>query len=146
MRKDTYPQNIWVTVPREKANGCWEPNKRWTLQNPGWETTRRAQNCRYWFTLGLPGRLSGKESTCKCRRHRDTDSIPTSGRSPRAGIGNPLQYSCLENSMDRGAWRATVHRVAKKSDTTENTWTFATEQLLTQASLSLALGGKTGGI
>ena len=40
-------------------------------------------------------------------------SVPGSGRSPREGNGNPLQYSCLENPMDRGAWWATVHRVAK---------------------------------
>ena len=44
---------------------------------------------------------------------RDVGSIPGLGRSPGAGHGNPLQYSCLENPMDRGAWRATVHRVAK---------------------------------
>ena len=43
----------------------------------------------------------------------DPDSSPGLGRSPGEGIGNPLQYSCLENSMDRGAWWATVHRVAK---------------------------------
>ena len=44
---------------------------------------------------------------------RDTGLIPGSGRSPGGGHGNPLQYSCLENPMDRGAWRATVHGVAK---------------------------------
>ena len=43
----------------------------------------------------------------------DTDSIPGSGRSPGEGNGNPLQYSCLENPMERGAWQATVHGVAK---------------------------------
>ena len=43
----------------------------------------------------------------------DTNSIPGLGRSPGRGNGNPLQYSCLENPMDRGAWRATVHRVTK---------------------------------
>ena len=43
---------------------------------------------------------------------RDSSLIPGSGRSPRARQGNPLQYSCLEDPMDRGAWRATVHRVA----------------------------------
>ena len=43
----------------------------------------------------------------------DKGLIPESGRSPGEGNGNPLQYSCLGNSMDRGAWRATVHRVAK---------------------------------
>ena len=44
---------------------------------------------------------------------RDTGSISGSGRPPGGGHGSPLQYSCLENPMDRGAWRATVHRVAK---------------------------------
>ena len=43
----------------------------------------------------------------------DVDSVSTSGRSPGDGNGNPLQYSCLENPRDRGAWRATVHGVAK---------------------------------
>ena len=43
----------------------------------------------------------------------DADSTPGSGRSPGEGNGNPLQYSCLENSMDRGTWWATVHGVAK---------------------------------
>ena len=49
---------------------------------------------------------------------RDLGSTPRSGRSPGKGNGNPLQYSCLQNPMDRGAWRATVHEVAKESDTT----------------------------
>ena len=48
---------------------------------------------------------------------RDVDSIPGSGRVPGEGNGNSLQYSCLENPMDTGAWQATVHRVTK-SDTT----------------------------
>ena len=43
----------------------------------------------------------------------DSGSIPGWGRSPGGGHGNPLQYSCLENPTDRGAWRATVHRVSK---------------------------------
>ena len=60
--------------------------------------------------LSLPWWLSSKESTCDAG---DSGSIPGSGRSPGAGHGNPLQYSCLENSMDRGAWRATVDGVAK---------------------------------
>ena len=51
---------------------------------------------------------------------RDAGSIPASGRSPGGGHGNPLQYSCRENPMDRGAWQATVHRVAE-SDTMEVT-------------------------
>ena len=44
---------------------------------------------------------------------RDVGSIPVSGRAPGEGNGNTLQYSCLENPMDRGAWQATVHGVAK---------------------------------
>ena len=51
---------------------------------------------------------------------RDAGLIPGSGRSPGEGNGNPLQYSCLENPMDRGAWRATVHRDTE-SDTSEVT-------------------------
>ena len=45
---------------------------------------------------------------------RDTSSMPGLGRSPGVGNGNPLQYSCLENSMGRGAWWATVHRATSK--------------------------------
>ena len=52
---------------------------------------------------------------------KDSGSIPGLGRSPGGGHGNPLQYFRLENSMDRGAWQATVHGVAKESDTTEAT-------------------------
>ena len=52
----------------------------------------------------------GKESTYSAG---DTDLIPGSERSPGRGNNNPLQYSCLENPMDRGAWQATVHGVAK---------------------------------
>ena len=62
---------------------------------------------------GFPGGLDGKESTCNAGDIRDASLIPGSGRSPGEGNGNPLQYSYLENSMDRGAWRATVHGVTK---------------------------------
>ena len=48
----------------------------------------------------------------------DENLIPGSGRSPEEEKGNPLQYSCLGNPMDRGAWQATVHGVAKKLETT----------------------------
>ena len=50
----------------------------------------------------------------------DPHLIPGSGRSPGGGNGNPLQYSCLKNPTDRGAWRAVVHSVYKESDTTEH--------------------------
>ena len=54
-----------------------------------------------------------EESACNAGDTRDAGSIPGSGRSPEEGHGKPLQYSCLENPMDRGAWWAIVHRVAK---------------------------------
>ena len=60
--------------------------------------------------LGFPGGSDGKEFTCNVG---DLDSIPGLGRSLGEGNGYPLQYSGLENSMDRGAWQATVHAVAK---------------------------------
>ena len=63
----------------------------------------------YLSTLS-PGGSDGKESTCN---GEDPDSIPGSGRSPGERNGNPLQYSCLGNPMDRGAWQTTVHGVAK---------------------------------
>ena len=56
--------------------------------------------------LGFPGGSEGKESTCNAG---DPGLIPGSGRSPGEGNGNSLQYSCLENPMNRGAWRATIH-------------------------------------
>ena len=54
-----------------------------------------------------------KNPPAKAGDIRDIDSIPGSGRSPGGGHGNQLQYSCLENPMDRGAWQAMVHKVAK---------------------------------
>ena len=59
---------------------------------------------------GFPGGSEVKASACNAG---DLGSIPGSGRSPGEGNGNPLQYSCLENPMDREAWWATVHGVAK---------------------------------
>ena len=59
---------------------------------------------------GFPGGSDSKEYACNAG---GTGLIPGLGRSPGVGNGNPLQYSCRENPMDRGAWRATVHRIAK---------------------------------
>ena len=60
--------------------------------------------------LVIPGGSVGKESAFNAG---DPGSIPGSGRSPREGNDNPFQYSCVENPMDRGAWQAIVHGVAK---------------------------------
>ena len=67
---------------------------------------------------GFPGG-SVVKNPCQAGNPGDSDWIPGSGKSPGAGRSNPLQFSCLENTMDRGAWRAIVHGGHKESDTTE---------------------------
>ena len=74
---------------------------------PGW----------YNMDMGLPTWLCGKESAYQCRRCRRHGLIPGSGRCPGEGNGNPLQYSRLGNHIDREAWQATVHGVAKTEET-----------------------------
>ena len=66
--------------------------------------------------MGFPGGSNSRESACNAG---DPGSIPGSGISPGEENGNPLQYSCLGNPLDRGAWQATVHRDPKELDTTE---------------------------
>ena len=70
------------------------PEQIWTIETSG----------------GFPSGSDGKESACNTG---DLDSVPESGRSPGEGNGNPSQYSCLENAMDKGAWQATVHGVTR---------------------------------
>ena len=65
---------------------------------------------KYVCTWGLPCSSVGKESACNAG---DPGLIPRLERSPGEGNGTPLQYSCLENPMDRGAWRAAVHAVSR---------------------------------
>ena len=65
------------------------------------------------FTWTSQVALVVKDPPANARDIRDPGSIPGSGRSPGGGNDNPLQYSCLENSKDRGAWRVIVYRVAK---------------------------------
>ena len=67
----------------------------------------------------LPKWLSGKNLPANAGDARDEGSVPGPGRSPGVGNGNPLQYSCLENSMYSGAWWATVSGFAKSEKTTE---------------------------
>ena len=62
---------------------------------------------------GFPDGPRGKESTCNAGDTGNVGSVPGSGRSPGEGNGNPLQYSCMENPMDRGAWWAIIQRVEK---------------------------------
>ena len=74
---------------------------------------------------GLPRWLSGKNLAANAGDTKDVGLIPGSGGSPEVGNGNPLQYSCLENFMDGGAWWATVHGVSKsRTQLCDFTFTF----------------------
>ena len=63
--------------------------------------------------MGFPGGSVDKESTCNAEDAKGTGSFSGLGRSPGGGHASPLQYSCLENPMERGAWQAIAHRVTK---------------------------------
>ena len=83
----------------------------------GWKERAGSQEIREFVVscspLGFPWWFSRKEPACNAGDAGDAGSIPGSGGSPGGGHGYPLQDSCLENPMDRGAWQAIVHRVAK---------------------------------
>ena len=101
----------WVTFSTSVQGFTWSP----------------VRDLSRWFLypvrglMGLPSWLSGKESTYQCRSSRRWVFDSGWGRSPGGGNGNPIQYSCLGNLMDRGAWRATVPGVPK-SRTQLNDW------------------------
>ena len=80
-------------------------------------------NIEQLFIGGVPGGSVVKNPPANAGVTGDAGSIPGSGRSPGGGNGNSLQYSCLENPTDRGAWQSTVHGVTRESDMT------ATKQL-----------------
>ena len=124
-----------AAVHGDTKSQTWLSN--WTATIQGYIVQHRAY-CQYFIItwsiiyknfelpcciLGLPWCSDGKESTCSAE---DPGSIIGWGRSPGGGNGNPLQYSCLKNSMDRGAWRATVHGVSKSrtwlSEQHTHTW------------------------
>ena len=93
----------WVTFSTSVQGFTWSPVRdlsRWFLH-------------RVRGLMGLPSWLSGKESTYQCMSPRRWVFDSGWGRSPGGGNGNPIQYSCLGNLMDRGAWRATVPGVPK---------------------------------
>ena len=87
-------------------SAMWETQ----VQSLGWEDLLGKEMAIHSSILGFPGGSDGKESTCNAR---DPGSIPGSGRCSGEGNGNPLQCSCLENHLDRGAWWATVHGVTE---------------------------------
>ena len=91
----------------------------WTEEPDGLQSMGIARVGHDWATnthkvfLGFPGGARGKEPACQCRRHKGRGSISESGRSSGGGYGNPLQYPCQDNPMDRRAWQAMVHGVSK---------------------------------
>ena len=85
----------------QQLNNCFPKGKATNLKNYLW-SSRASQMALL---------VKKKKSACQCRRHKrqeDVGSIPGQGKSPGVGNGNPLQYSCLENSTDRGNWWATI--------------------------------------
>ena len=96
-----------VSIPqRPQLEENWEADRN---KGRAWSGNQARQCVSHPYSLcgwGFPGGADGTESTCNAG---DLSLIPGSGRSPGEGNGNPLQYSCLEDAMDRGAWRATVH-------------------------------------
>ena len=102
-------QLTWVLV----ISGRWRwtgkpgvPQSMWLQRvRHDWATELNRNNCE-----GLPDDSVSKESACNAG---DTGSVPGSGRFPGGGNSNPLQYSCLENPMDRGAWQVIVYGVSK---------------------------------
>ena len=81
------------------------------IQDPGGQV--KEFKFYYKCCKGFPGGTLVKNLPANTGDRRDMCLFPGSGRYPKGGNGNPLQYSCLENSMDRGAWQATVHGVTK---------------------------------
>ena len=97
-KSSVYIWSSWFTY-------CW--SLAWRILSTALLAGESAQLYGSW---GLPGGSVDKDSACNAG---ELDLIPRSGRPPGEGNGNPLQYSCLENSMDKVTWRATVHGVAK---------------------------------
>ena len=103
--RSVYANSLWYRLPTFRDKG------RFSLASRGGKGCVPSSE-----GLGYPvlqGFLGGAVVKNLPANAGDTHSIPGSGRSPGEGNGNPLQYSCLENPMDRGAWWATVHRVQR---------------------------------
>ena len=93
--------------------------------------------------LGFPG---GSDSKASAYNGGDAGSIPGLGRCPGEGNGNPLQYSCLENPMDWGAWWATVHGVIKSQTRLSNfTFTFVVSTCVPASLLALQIPSRSSG-
>ena len=121
----THPQGPWgfQDQPQRSKSGQW-PNSWKSASCLPKQLEHSSHSLAYEIThaykswQGLSRWFSGKESVCNAG---NPGLIPGSGRSPGTRNGNPLQYSCLKNPMDRGTWWATDHGIAKELDTTEHT-------------------------
>ena len=103
-----------VMAPYEKQGTAWGA----ALTKKRRLGSTRELCCEKERKAGFPGGASGKEPTCQCQRCERCRFDPWVGKIPGEGHGNPLQYSWLENPMDRGAWWATVHGVTKTEQLT----------------------------
>ena len=128
-------EETWDREPRTRSNICVRgkediEKEQWAWENPPlWiklltrlerKTGKTKKSCHYVQLVRIrvfPGGLSGKDSACNVG---DLGLIPRLERSHGGGNGNPLQYSCLGNSMDRGIWQVTVHGLAKSQTRLSN--------------------------
>ena len=122
---ETWVRSLGREDPLEKEMATLFSIVAWRIpwtQEPGGQQSTGLQRVRHdWetslslshFMRGFPGGASGKNLPANVGHVREAGSIPGSGRSPGGRHSNPLQYSCLENPTERGAWQATVHGVAK---------------------------------
>ena len=145
--QETWVQSLGWEDPLEKRKAthsnilAWRIP--WTMQSMGLQRVRHDwvtfTSLHFILSLGFPGGASGKEPICQFRRHKRCGFNPGLGRYTGGGPGNPLQYSCLENSLDRGAWWATLNEV-KKSQTHVHNVLFSTHSHMFSL-LSLSLRG-----
>ena len=115
------PGPISTRTPRQCAAGSsWNFMEVAVVFRKGGKESRQSKSkeCQLHCLQTTLGFLGGSVVKNPPALLRDKGSVPEWGRSSGEGNGNPLQYPCLRNPMDRGAWRATVHGVAKESDTT----------------------------